>query len=172
MAPRAAVRADAEGLGGVLQWEAVRNHRAHDVGVPGQHGGGLFHLAHAVVLAVAQRRNQPGLAVEQRHPVQLHRPEVDAQDHDGAARRHQLGAAGQALRGAGSLDDDVVAPLRADARAEALTRLALVGVPRLERHVLAALRPGAGHGEQAQRACSDHDNPASRPGFCQAQRMP
>ena len=156
MAPLSLSAATRKASPSVLEREPVGDHGLRDRGVGRQHRRHLLEFAYPVVGAVAERRQQPGLAVEEGQPVDLDRPVVHPDHHDGAARGHQLAAAGQTLDGPCRLEYHVVEALGADAPAEPLGRLPLVRVPRLLpprlRHPDTSRRPGrAGPGRRRRR---------------------
>ena len=161
-----------ERLGRVLDGEAVCDHGPGDVGIVRQHGRGVLHLATAFVGAIPQGGDEPGLAMEEGHPVELHRAEVHAEDDDRATGRDQFGAAGKAVEGPGRLDHDVIEPLGVGASAEALPRLLLVGVTCLQNDLLGAEPAGPGHSQQPEGAGSHHGHPLAGRGVGQTQGMP
>jgi hypothetical protein len=84
--------------------------------------------------------------MEERHPLDLQRAQVQAEDNDGSTGGDQLAASGQALLGAGRLDDDVVQTVRGGASAEALACFVLVRMPPHQRNVLALQLSCSGNG--------------------------
>ena len=150
----------------------VRDEGAGDVGIIGQHGRRVLHLAAAVVRAIAKRRDNPGLLVEEGHPVQLHGAEVDAKDDNRPPGSDELAALRQTRLGSGRLDHDVVEAGGTGMRAQPLSRFLLMGVARLECDVRCAEASSPGHGEQPEGTRADDRDTRARSGLGQAERMP
>ena len=137
-----------------------------------QHGRSVLHLPTVVVGAVAERWDQPGLTVEERHPVELDRPEMHPEDDDRPTGGDEFAAAGEARLGSRRLDHHVVEPLGIDPRPEALAGFLLVRVPGLERDLLPTEATGSGDREQPERAGADDRDAGARSGAGEPQRMP
>ena len=97
---------------------------------------------------------------------------MDAEDDDRPTGRDELATRGEAGLGPRSFDDDVVHPVGADARAEALAGLLLIRVAGLERNRRRAQAAGAGHGQQAERARADDRDTRAGAGPREPERMP
>ena len=107
--------------------------------------------------------------MEQRHPFDLHGPDVHSEHDDDAAWRNQVDRASKALLRTGGFDHDLVGALGPDLRAQSLAGLALVRMTRFDSDIFHTHAPRACHREQAERARAHHGHARVGAALAQAQ---